>query len=311
MTVGVSLEKPPATQILAEPDFLQPANGNVPIGFSVVDRPTRRPTDLPPGESTVDETITGINQLNPAFVALDEIRKPTCQPVNIKKVLGKTSSAATFPVVEWFGFSIKNIGHLLKAYSASGVQGIIVKPSRGELSGKDRPEKDRSALDLLEVAKNLELFTWLGVVIRPEKRLDSKTTRSEYAEIAGQLELADFGITQFMLSVDPWSALTKAMATRDIVTPIIPSLLIYRGVYSLADLAGRHNVKISDDLRKGIIGAEPILDTDQREKARRNLLAKYTVALGREFVKKGALGLHINTNNQPELTAQITQAIRR
>ena len=200
------------------------------------------------------------------------------------------------------GHSKDEIVDLLDTYAAGGVENILAlggdPPAEGDPGGDFA-----HAIELVELVRDHPGGFSVGVAAHPEKHPRSPSLETDRRYLAEKLALADFAITQFFWSVDPYLRLRDELAALDCTTPVIPGVMLFINVHSMRRMSEVNDTVIPDDLWDRCLAA----DGDPR--AVRLLGTEASAALSLELLDAGAPGLHLYTMNRSVAAIDLVQRI--
>ena len=300
--------KGPESSPRLEPEAVGPGvdigAGLVPLSFDVL--------GYSPGEAPYGNFVHTIDTLakdeDPQYVAIGGV--PERPIVAIKKAVELILPYKAVPVVSWETAPTRDhLKDTLRAYAAEGVEQIMVAPTKVELEGKANFDQGHRLIDLLDLARQTEAIKRVGVVVRPGQRSSeqehSMPVDAESERLAAELKLADFAVTQFVMEIDPYVQLIKAMREREVHTPITPSLLLFTNPGDALHQAQKARVIPTSELLSSAAKHREVTDWEAREAS-----MSYNIALGRNLLRYGAPGLHIYTRNNIRWLPQLTEALK-
>lgn len=185
-----------------------------------------------------------------------------------------------------------DITDLLDHYAANGVHNILALGGDPPLDGSHAGGDFDHALQLVEMVRDHPGRFSVGVAAHPEKHPRSPSLESDRRFLAEKLSLADFAVTQFFWSVDPYRRLLDELAALDCHKPVIPGVMLFINVHSMRRMSELNDTTIPDDLWERCLAA----DGDPR--AVRLLGTEVGAAIGRDLLDAGAPGLHLYTMNR-------------
>jgi methylenetetrahydrofolate reductase (NADPH) len=189
------------------------------------------------------------------------------------------------------GHTKDEIRELLDSYAAAGVANILAlggDPPTDAPAGGDF----RYALELVELVREHPGGFSVGVAAHPEKHPRSPSYESDRRHLADKLALADFAITQFFWTVEPYLRLRDELAALGCDTPVIPGVMLFINVHSMRRMADLNDAAVPDDVWERCLAA------DGDPKAVRILGTDLSEALSRQLLDAGAPGLHLYTMNR-------------
>ena len=185
-----------------------------------------------------------------------------------------------------------DITDLLDHYAANGVHNILALGGDPPLDGSHPGGDFDHAMQLVEMVRDHPGRFSVGVAAHPEKHPRSPSLESDRRFIAEKLSLADFAVTQFFWSVDPYLRLLDELAALDCHKPVIPGVMLFINVHSMRRMSELNDTTIPDDLW------ERCLATDGDPRGVRLLGTEVCAELSRGLLDAGAPGLHLYTMNR-------------
>lgn len=191
---------------------------------------------------------------------------------------------------------------LLDAYAAGGVENILALGGDPPTDGS--PEGDfKHAAELVELVRDHPGNFSVGVAAHPEKHPRSPSFESDRRYLAEKLALADFGITQFFWTVEPYLRLVDELAALDCDTPVVPGVMLFINVHSMRRMAELNDAVVPDELW------DRCLEVDGDPKAVRLLGTEVCADLSMQLLDAGAPGLHLYTMNRSVAAIDLVQRI--
>lgn len=190
------------------------------------------------------------------------------------------------------GHSKPEIVELLDHYAANGVENILALGGDPPADGSDPGGDFTHAIELVELVREHPGDFSIGVAAHPEKHPRSPDLGSDREHLARKLEFADFAVTQFSWTVEPYARMLDELAALGCTKPVIPGVMLFINVHSMRRMSELNDTAIPDELwdRCLAVDGDPtavrILGTDVGEVVSRGLLAA------------GAPGLHLYTMNR-------------
>lgn len=190
------------------------------------------------------------------------------------------------------GHTKADIIDLLDTYAAGGVHNILALGGDPPADGSDPGGDFAHALELVEVVRNHPGNFSVGVAAHPEKHPRSPSIASDRGYLAEKLALADFAVTQFFWTVDPYARLLDELAALDCTKPVIPGVMLFINVHSMRRMSELNDTTIPDTLWNRC------LEVDGDPKAVRLLGTEVCETVSRDLLAAGAPGLHLYTMNR-------------
>lgn len=220
--------------------------------------------------------------------------------------LGSTRDTTRDVVIDWnqrrpfptmahltcVGHTKAEIRDLLDAYAAGGVHNILAlggdPPADGSHPGGDFAH----AAELIEVVRDHPGDFSIGVAAHPEKHPRSPSVETDRRYLAEKLQMADFAVTQFFWTVDPYVRLRDELAALGTDKPVIPGVMLFINVGSMRRMSDLNDTTIPDWLNQG---ADRV---DGDPTAVRMYATDVCTQLSAELLEAGAPGLHLYTMNR-------------
>jgi methylenetetrahydrofolate reductase (NADPH) len=185
-----------------------------------------------------------------------------------------------------------DITDLLDHYAANGVHNILALGGDPPLDGSQPGGDFDHALQLVEMVRDHPGRFSVGVAAHPEKHPRSPSLESDRRYLAEKLSLADFAVTQFFWSVDPYRRLVDELAALDCHKPVIPGVMLFINIHSMRRMSEVNDTIIPDELWERCLAA------DGDPKGVRLLGTEVCTGLSRDLLDAGAPGLHLYTMNR-------------
>ena len=185
-----------------------------------------------------------------------------------------------------------DITDLLDHYAANGVHNILALGGDPPLDGSQPGGDFDHALQLVEMVRDHPGRFSVGVAAHPEKHPRSPSLESDRRYLAEKLSLADFAVTQFFWSVDPYRRLVDELAALDCHKPVIPGVMLFINIHSMRRMSEVNDTIIPEELWDRCLAA------DGDPKGVRLLGTEVCTGLSRDLLDAGAPGLHLYTMNR-------------
>lgn len=246
------------------------------------------------GEQQLLEVVDELAVIEPSFCsvtygALGSTRDRT------RDVVVEMNRRHPFPTMAHLtcvGHRKDDVVELLDAYAAGGVENILALGGDPPADGTGPGGDFSHAIELVELVREHPGGFSVGVAAHPEKHPRSPSLETDRHYLADKLALADFALTQFFWTVDPYLRLREQLAALDCTTPVVPGVMLFINVHSMRRMSEVNDTTIPDDLWGRCLAA----DGDPR--AVRLLGTDVCEALSRELLDAGAPGLHLYTMNR-------------
>mgnify|MGYP000162097067 CR=1 FL=1 len=220
--------------------------------------------------------------------------------------LGSTRDATRDVVLDWnakrpfptmahltcVGHSKAEIAELLDAYAAGGVENILALGGDPPADGTDPGGDFRYAAELVETVRSHPAGFAVGVAAHPEKHPRSASLSSDRQHLADKLALADFAVTQFVWTADPYVQMVNELADLGVTKPVIPGVMLFINVHAMRRMSSFNDTVIPEAVDAG---ADAV---DGDPKAVRLHATDVCEALSRDLLAAGAPGLHLYTMNR-------------
>jgi methylenetetrahydrofolate reductase (NADPH) len=278
------------------------------IGDLLADGPSISLEFSPPkddaGEQQLLDVVDELAVIEPTFTsvtygALGSTRERTRDVV---VELNRRHAFPTMAHLTCVGHTKDEIGDLLDTYAAGGVQNILAlggdPPADGDPGGDFT-----HAIELVELVRDHPGDFSVGVAAHPEKHPRSPSVETDRRYLAEKLAAADFAITQFFWTAEPYLRLRDELAALDCHTPVIPGLMLFINIHSMRRMADLNDAVIPDELW------DRCLAVDGDPKAVRLLGTEVCADLSVELLDAGAPGLHLYTMNRSVAAIDLVQRI--
>ncbi len=190
------------------------------------------------------------------------------------------------------GHSKPEIVDLLDHYAANGVENILALGGDPPADGSDPGGDFAHAMELVEIVRDHPAEFSIGVAAHPEKHPRSPSLPSDRRFLAEKLRVADFAITQFFWSVEPYLRLRDELSALGCDKPVLPGVMLFLNIHSMRRMSELNDTTIPDDLW------ERCLAVDGDPRAVRLLATEVCTELGRGLLAAGAPDLHLYTMNR-------------
>jgi methylenetetrahydrofolate reductase (NADPH) len=191
-----------------------------------------------------------------------------------------------------------DVTELVTRYRDEGLENILVLAGDPPADNPNAPSDFTYAVELIDLAREIGDFS-LCVSAFPEVHPRSPDVAADRRHLADKLRLADFAITQFFWSVEPYFRMTDDLAKLGVDTPVVPSVFPFING-TVAERFTRMN------------GAEwPAWLAERLERAAgdaaeiRKIGVDVATDIGQKLLDGGAPGLHIYTLNRSASAREI------
>lgn len=201
----------------------------------------------------------------------------------------------TFPTMAHLtcvGHTKGDISDLLDTYAANGVDNILALGGDPPADGSDPGGDFAHAIELVQMVHDHPHDFSVGVAAHPEKHPRSASLETDRRYLGEKLALADFAVTQFFWSAEPYRRMLDELADLGCEKPVIPGVMLFINVHSMRRMAEVNDTVIPDEVWDQCTAA----DGDPR--AVRILGTDLGEELSRELLDLGAPGLHLYTMNR-------------
>ena len=268
------------------------------IADLVGDQPTVSLEFSPPNDDEAEaqlvEVLDELSVIEPSFAsvtygALGATRDRT------RDVVVRFNREHDFPTMAHLtcvGHRKADITELLDHYAANGVHTILALGGDPPADGSDPGGDFEHAIQLVEIVRDHPGGFSIGVAAHPEKHPRSESHDTDRRFLAQKLAVADFAVTQFFWSTEPYLRLVDQLAALDCHKPVVPGVMLFINVHSMRRMSELNDTTIPDDLWERC----EAVDGDPR--AVRLLGTEVCADLSRQLLDAGAPGLHLYTMNR-------------
>ncbi len=201
------------------------------------------------------------------------------------------------------GHSKADIRDLLDHYAANGVENILALGGDPPADGSDPGGDFTHAMQLVEMVRDHPGGFSIGVAAHPEKHPRSPDLASDRRRVAEKLAVADFAITQFSWSVEPYVRMLDDLAELGCEKPVLPGVMLFLNVHSMRRMSEVNDTAIPDELW------ERCLAVDGDPRAVRLLATEVCAELGHQLLDAGAPDLHLYTMNRSVAAIDLVQRL--
>ncbi len=194
----------------------------------------------------------------------------------------------------------------MNRYRGWGIEKVLVQPHQIDHAGETMWMQNTA--ELIQHVRAAGPFDTVGVIVNPERTASTASVGEDYDRIAGELSVADFGITQFLLNPAPYIDLVRAMRERQVTTPILPGIKPFRQYHEIKTASQTSNVSLGEELMHimppSLSRSDILRQSDE--------LMSYFIGVGFDLVKHiGAPGLHIYTDNNVRTAQRLAQGVQQ
>lgn len=219
--------------------------------------------------------------------------------------LGSTRDTTRDVVIDWnrkrpfptmahltcVGHSKGEIIELLDAYAAGGVHNILALGGDPPTDGSDAGDFAH-AMQLVELVRDHPGDFSIGVAAHPEKHPRSPSMESDRRYLSEKLAVADFAVTQFVWTAEPYLRMVDELAALDCHKPVLPGIMLFINVQSMRRMSSFNDTVVPAWLN------ERADEVDGDPKAVRMYATDVCSDLSAELLEAGAPGLHLYTMNR-------------
>jgi methylenetetrahydrofolate reductase (NADPH) len=199
------------------------------------------------------------------------------------------TSMVAMPHLTCVGQTRREIEGLLVRYREEGLDNVLALAGDPPLEGPDEGDFTY-AVELIELARSTCDFS-VGVAAFPEVHPKSPNRESDRRHLADKLRMADFAITQFFWTAEPYFRLVDELEALGVDTPVIPSLFPIINVATAKRFTALNGAAWPEWLDERL---EPVAD-DAHEV--RKIGVEVATQLGEELLAQDPPGLHLYTMN--------------
>ena len=200
------------------------------------------------------------------------------------------------------GHSKPEIIDLLDTYADAGVHNVLALGGDPPADGSDPGGDFAHAMELVEIVRDHPGHFSIGVAAHPEKHPRSPSHDTDRRFLAEKLAAADFAVTQFFWTAEPYRRLLDELAAHDCHKPVIPGVMLFINVHSMRRMSELNDTTIPESLW------QRCLEVDGDPRSVRLLGTDVCAELSRELLEAGAPGLHLYTMNR---ATAATDLVRR
>jgi methylenetetrahydrofolate reductase (NADPH) len=252
------------------------------------------------GEERLEKTLLELEQLAPSFVSVTygaggSTRETTKR---IVEHIAADTSMTPMPHLTCVAHTRAQLEATVTGYRDAGLENILALGGDPPVDGADLPSDFTYATELIDVVKGLGDFS-IGVAAFPEGHPRSPDLATDRRFLAEKLRRADFGITQFFLTAEPYFRMVEELAALGTDTPVLPGIMAFVNVDGFRRMAAMNATTIPDELQARLdqVNGNP--------SAVRQLAVDVCTPLIAELLEGGAPGVHLYTMNFPTAAKQI------
>jgi methylenetetrahydrofolate reductase (NADPH) len=245
-------------------------------------------------EAQLVDVLDELSVIEPSFAsvtygALGSTRDRT------RDIVVRFNREHTFPTMAHLtcvGHRKADITDLLDHYAANGVHNILALGGDPPADGSDPGGDFEHAMQLVEIVRDHPGAFAVGVAAHPEKHPRSPSRDTDRRFLAEKLSVADFAVTQFTWTAEPYLRLVDELAALDCHKPVLPGVMLFINVHSMRRMSELNDTTIPAGLWERCEAA------DGDPKAVRLLGTEVCEQISRELLDAGAPGLHLYTMNR-------------
>jgi methylenetetrahydrofolate reductase (NADPH) len=250
-------------------------------------------------EQQLHKTLLKLEPLQPSFTsvtygALGSTRDKTRE---IVEHIHDSTSMPVMPHLTCVGHTREQLVAIVDDYRRMGIENLLALGGDPPLEG-DLPTDFTYATELIELARGVADFC-IGVAAFPELHPRSPDRATDRRHLAAKLRAADFGITQFGFAAAPYVEMVEELAALGVVTPVIPSVMLFRNVEGVRRMSRLNGASIPSALD------EALDRVDGDATAVRKLAVEWGTALTQELLDAGAPGIHFYTLGASRATLDV------
>jgi methylenetetrahydrofolate reductase (NADPH) len=258
------------------------------------------------GERRLEKTLHELQPLAPSFVSVTygaggSTRDKTRE---IVEHIHTDTSMTPMPHLTCVGHTKQQVTEIVTGYRDAGLRNLLALAGDPPADGSGVEGDFRYAVELIELAREVGDFS-VGVAAFPEVHPRSPDRATDRRHLADKLRAADFAITQFFFTTEPYFRLVDEMAALGVDKPIVPGVMLFTNVDGARKMSAMNNATIPAEL-------EQRLDAVRGNPAAvRELAVEVSLPLIGELLEGGAPGVHLYTMNFCRATQDIYTALGR
>ncbi len=256
-------------------------------------------------ERALEKALVELEPLNPSFVSVTygaggSTRERTR---DIVARINRDTSMTAMAHLTCAGHTRAELTEIITGYGSEGLENILAlagdPPTTGGAGEPPPPTEFRYAIELVELVHSLGDFC-IGVAAHPELHPRSAGDRvADRDRLAAKLRAADFAITQFFFTSEPYLRMVEELAERGVTTPVIPGVMPVTNVSQIERFAQLSGSALPAELADRLHGAG-----DHPEEVRR-IGVEVATGLCQDLLDAGVPGLHFYTLNRSTATREI------
>lgn len=253
------------------------------------------------GRMAFDDAVASLATLDPSFVSITYGAMGSTRDTTRELVL-RVDAENPFPAMPHLtciGHTTAEIRDLVEDYRRAGVRNILALGGDPPADGSSVVGDFTYATELIDLIREIDPDLAIGVAAFPELHPRSPDRATDRRFLAEKLAHADFGITQFFFSTEPYRRMVEDLADLDCATPVLPGVMPFISVAGLRRMAAINGTEIPADLDRH-------LDTvDGDPEATRRLGVAVAADLVAELLDIGVPGIHLYAMNKARSIEEI------
>jgi methylenetetrahydrofolate reductase (NADPH) len=255
-------------------------------------------------ERQLHKTLLALEKLHPDFTsvtygALGSTKDKTRE---IVEHIHHNTSMPVMPHLTCVGHTRAQIEQIVGDYRDMGIENLLALGGDPPADGHVIAEDFHYATELIEAARALDDFS-IGVAAFPELHPRSPDRETDRRHLAAKLRMADFGITQFGFTAEPYFRMMDELAALGVDTPVIPSVMLFRNVDGVRRMSALNGATIPPELDRA-------LDAADNPTAVRELAVEWGIGLTRDLLDGGAPGIHFYPLGASRATLDVYAALK-
>jgi len=253
----------------------------------------------------LDELLGVLREIRPDFVTVTYGAMGSSRPKTIALI--EELVGMGFDVVAHLaclGNTRDELVDLIHRYEAIGACGILALRGDPPLEGGVQlgPGDLRYAGELVDLVHQ-ESDLPVMVALHPNGHPESVDLAQDRAYAAAKLARADLGLTQFFFDYASFAELRAAMVAHNVVTPVVPGLMVPASPKQLQRMAEIAGIKLP-------VGVPPLdLSDDGGLDEFRARWLDAALALAKRAVQDGAKGVHLFSMNNAAVTTEFFERL--
>src|SRR5438067_4393527 len=252
----------------------------------------------------LQKTLLELEPLGPSFCSVTYGAGGSTRDNTLEAVLyiHHDTSMLSMPHLTCVGQTRSEIEELLVHYRDEGLENVLAlagdPPNEGSAVGDFT-----YAVELIDLARSIGDFS-VCVAAFPEIHPRSPDRETDRRYLAEKLRQADFGITQFFWTADPYLRMRDELDALGVDTPVIPSVFPIINVATAKRFTSVNGAEwpqwLSDRL-------DPVADNAEEV---RKIGVEVATRLGEELLAQDPPGLHLYTMNTSKAPREVWTNLR-